>query len=143
MLECSLDGLLGLGRVAQVNADLFNRAAICLRQTLLKALAAQRKSSVTDLLVDTEGVLDTGSAHFQTAANASLFLGLPDMNQHPQALRDIGARVDRDHGDTGSYSRFNRGAQARGIGDRDDEPCWVGCHRSVYKMGHCYHIEGG
>src|SRR6266516_6687800 len=111
MLERSLDSLLGLGRVAQVNADHFHCAA-CHRQTFLKALAAQCKSDVTNLLVDTDGVFDSGSAHSLTTANASLFLGLPDVNQHSQALGDIGARVDRDHGDTSSHSRFNRGSQA-------------------------------
>ena len=142
MLECSLDGLLGLGRVAQVNADHFNCAAICLCQTFLKALAAQCKSGVTDLLVDTEGVLDTSSTHFQTTANASLFLGLPDVNQHPQALSDIRARVDRDHRNTGSYSCFNRGAKACRIGDRDNESIGVGSHCRINEMGHRYHIEG-
>src|SRR2546421_5489015 len=117
MLESGLDSLVGLRRIAQVNADHFNCAAICLRQTFLKALAAQRKSGVTDLLVDAKGMFDTGSAHFLTAANTSLFLGLPDVNQHPQALGDIGARVDRDHRNTGSYSRFNRGTKACRIWD--------------------------
>src|SRR5260370_31612298 len=105
--------------------------AACLRQTFLKPLAAQGKSGVTALLVDAEGVFDTGSAHFLTAANASLFLGLPDVNQHPQALGDIGARVDRDHRDTGSHSCFNRWTQGTGIGDRDDQTISVGCHRSI------------
>src|ERR1700726_1355885 len=106
MLERRLNGLLSLRRIAQVNTDLFKRAT-CLRQTFPKAFAAQFKSGVSDLLVDTEGVFDSGSAHFLTATNASLFLGLPDVNQHTQALGDIRARVDRDHRDTGCYSRFN------------------------------------
>src|SRR5215831_2083604 len=114
MLECSFDGLLGLSRVAQVNTDHFRRAA-CLRQTFLKALATQCKSGITDLLVNTEGMFDTSLPHFLTAANASLFLGLADVNQHPQALGDIRAGVDRDYRDTGGNSCFNRGSQGIGV----------------------------
>src|SRR5450759_2973783 len=142
MLERSLNGLLGLSRAAQVDSNLSHCAA-CLRQTLLKALTAQCKSGVTDLLVDTKGVFDTSSAHFLTATYAGLLFGLADMNQNSQALSDIGARVDRDHWDTGSYSCFNRGTQSRRIGDRDDKSSRVCCHRSINEMGHRYHVEGG
>jgi hypothetical protein len=81
MLEGSLDSLLGLGRITQSHTD-FLRGAPCLCQTLSEAFAAQFQRRVTNLLVDAERMLDTSRAQLLTTANASLFLGLSDVDQH-------------------------------------------------------------
>src|SRR5579884_1898042 len=106
MLESSLNGLLGLRGIAQVDADLLH-CGTCLLHGVRKAFATLLKGSVTNLLVDAKGVFDTGSGHLLATAQTSLILSLSHVNQYPQALSDIGTRVDRDHRDTSSDSCFN------------------------------------
>ena len=104
----------------------------------------QRRSSddVADLLVDAEADLAAHFLQLRAGDASGLDLVLADMKQRAELLRHVGAGVHRDHRNARGDRLLDRGAERRGVRDRDDEAGRLLVHGRVDELAHRDHVEG-